>query len=553
MSSTTSTLTSLMGLQLFTRLFTFILNQALSRLASPIAYGIAAIQFDLMLSTILFLSREGVRGTLLRVKPISETEDTGKATLDPKKDDATTNVGFVPIIIGVPLALVTSLLYMATAGMETRKQPHFQLAVGIYVAAAVMELLAEPMHNMAMTSLKIHLRVRAEGVAITAKTLATFLVLVYDVSRGDEGGDLALLAFAFGQLWYGSSVFFIYLREFGRGGLITRMEKNPSGIYFNHDVLALSMTMTSQSLVKHLLTEGDKFILSWFSPLQDQGGYALAVNYGSLIARIVFQPIEETLRLYFSRTLADITVASSPPSSTQASETSIPALKKAADALITLLQMQIIGSLFVLIFGTNYITLLLNVLLPPQYLNTSAPRVLEAWIWYIPVLAVNGGLEAFIASVALTKDVNKQSRWMVLFTVLYVASAIVLYRLDLGDAALVYANIINLSARIIYACRFSHTFFAAHNASSTLKWREVLPPWSLVFGLTISAFFIRLSETMHSATKAVQKEGRIGVLSRPVLIHVAVGGILALSCGTLWAWSVRRFLTIPKRFKPKTA
>jgi oligosaccharide translocation protein RFT1 len=38
--------------------------------------------------------------------------------------------------------------------------------------------------------------------------------------------------------------------------------------------------MTSQSLVKLLLTEGDKLILSWFSPLQDQGGYALAVNYG---------------------------------------------------------------------------------------------------------------------------------------------------------------------------------------------------------------------------------------------------------------------------------
>lgn len=80
-----------------------------------------------------------------------------------------------------------------------------------------------------MTSLKIHLRVRAEGVAITAKTLATFLVLVYDASRGDEGGDLALLAFAFGQLLYGSSVFLIYLREVGKGGLITRMKKNSSG------------------------------------------------------------------------------------------------------------------------------------------------------------------------------------------------------------------------------------------------------------------------------------------------------------------------------------
>lgn len=41
--------------------------------------------------------------------------------------------------------------------------------------------------------------------------------------------------------------------------------------------------MTLQSLVKHFLTEGDKFILSWFSPLQDQGGYAIAVNYGMAI------------------------------------------------------------------------------------------------------------------------------------------------------------------------------------------------------------------------------------------------------------------------------
>lgn len=38
--------------------------------------------------------------------------------------------------------------------------------------------------------------------------------------------------------------------------------------------------MTYQSVVKLLLTEGDKVILSWFSPLQDQGGYAIAVNYG---------------------------------------------------------------------------------------------------------------------------------------------------------------------------------------------------------------------------------------------------------------------------------
>lgn len=55
---------------------------------------------------------------------------------------------------------------------------------------------------------------------------------------------------------------------------------NKPSYFFDPRLLRLSMTMTSQSLVKHFLTEGDKLILSYFSPLQDQGGYAVAVNYG---------------------------------------------------------------------------------------------------------------------------------------------------------------------------------------------------------------------------------------------------------------------------------
>lgn len=45
-----------------------------------------------------------------------------------------------------------------------------------------------------------------------------------------------------------------------------------------------------------------------------------------------------------------------------------------------------------------------------RYLNTSAPAILSAWIYYIPVLAVNGVLEAFVSSVASPKDLTKQSQ-----------------------------------------------------------------------------------------------------------------------------------------------
>jgi len=45
--------------------------------------------------------------------------------------------------------------------------------------------------------------------------------------------------------------------------------------------------MTGQSVVKHFLTEGDKFPVSRLSPLEDQGGYAIASNYGALNPSII--------------------------------------------------------------------------------------------------------------------------------------------------------------------------------------------------------------------------------------------------------------------------
>ena len=47
------------------------------------------------------------------------------------------------------------------------------------------------------------------------------------------------------------------------------------------ELLNLSIAMTGQSVVKHFLTEGDKFLVSRLSPLEDQGGYAIASNYGA--------------------------------------------------------------------------------------------------------------------------------------------------------------------------------------------------------------------------------------------------------------------------------
>jgi oligosaccharide translocation protein RFT1 len=65
---------------------------------------------------------------------------------------------------------------------------------------------------------------------------------------------------------------------------LTRQDPNSiTASYFDPELLNLSMAMTGQSVVKHFLTEGDKFLVSRLSPLEDQGGYAIASNYGALV------------------------------------------------------------------------------------------------------------------------------------------------------------------------------------------------------------------------------------------------------------------------------
>ncbi|TFK20446.1 Rft-1-domain-containing protein [Coprinopsis marcescibilis] len=517
--SSFSSLSFLVALQLFSRLFTSVLNQALFRLASPSVFGTAAIQFELILSTILFLSREGVRNAILRTNVEAGEEDKVKAT----------NLTFLPILLGVPLALLTSLGYVASASEEVRRQPHLVLAVGMYALAALVELLSEPMHNMAMVQLKTDVRVRAEGLGITCKSVVTFFVLLYDVRYGDN--SLPLVAFAAGQLTYGVIVFLSYARKLGipwfRASSSQKKvpaETSTSKFQFDAKLLRLSLIMTSQSVIKHFLTEGDKLVLSFFSPLQDQGGYAIAVNYGSLIARIVFQPIEETLRIFFSKLLS--------PSASKT--TKKEALTQSSNALLGLISAQLAFSMVLTVFGSAYLPIVLPILLPQRYLATSAPKILSAWIYYIPVLALNGGLEAFLSSVASEKDLNRQSRWMIFFSVVYVSATILFYRLGLGDASLIYANILNLSARIGYCIHFASQFFAKSSPPVRLNWKAALPPPLFIVLAAISSLLVRFSRYRLGIDNALRSSGRTAIFLPRTLAHIGFGGALALACVGVW-------------------
>jgi oligosaccharide translocation protein RFT1 len=70
-------------------------------------------------------------------------------------------------------------------------------------------LLSEPLYLRAISELKVHIRVRAEGAAVVAKTVTSVIFLLA------LNKEWSLVAFAGGQVAYGAAVLFIFVREYG--------------------------------------------------------------------------------------------------------------------------------------------------------------------------------------------------------------------------------------------------------------------------------------------------------------------------------------------------
>ncbi|KAG8908982.1 Oligosaccharide translocation protein rft1, partial [Tulasnella sp. 403] len=533
LSTSLATASSLVLLQLLSRLVTFALNQSLVRLASPAVFGTASIQFELLLSTILFLSREGVRNALMRT-PLggngptasSQGNDTPKSI--PRH---VANISFLPTLLGIPIAFVSTSLYLLNASKTTRAQPYFTTSVLVYALSAILELLSEPLYIRAQTELKFRIRVKAEGTAVIAKAAVTVAVMLVG------GEETALLAFAIGQAAYGVVVLASFWKAYPGylqvwpSVVDERLRENVRWHYFDADLLQLSFAMTSQSLLKHLLTEGDKLVVSKVSSLEDQGGYAVASNYGSLVARIVFQPIEETSRVYFSKTLASET--REPPDAAKAkskssTESGLPSSDAVGGAFTVLALLVLLHTHLALILSAYlppYLPLILRILLPQRYHSTSAPQILALYPLLLPVMAFNGILEAFFASASTPESLRLQSRFLVIASISCAGLVwLLVEHYHLVRTGLAWANLANLALRAVWAAWWTRNWF--NSRSSEWRSNRLVPPIPVWLCFLVSGVVVRVSST------SVPKTGSYGFksLGIPDVKHISIGIVCLLGC-----------------------
>lgn len=200
-----------------------------------------------------------------------------------------------------------------------------------------------------------------------------------------------------------------------------------------------------------MLTQGDSLIVTTMASLPDQGAYALASNYGGLIARMIFQPVEESSRNLFAKLCATDSKTQKPD---------IEKSKQASDILVVILRLYNIIGIIASAIGPSLAPLLLGLLAGPKWSETGAGDVLATFCYYIPVLALNGVTEAFVAAVASNEDIQRQSGFMIVYFVGFAGAAFTFLKFfELGASGIVWANCCNMAFRIVWNMWFIKRFF----------------------------------------------------------------------------------------------
>ena len=464
----------------------FALNLAAARRLGPEAYGLGAVQFHLLTTTVLFLAREGVRRASLRAGATPGRRAlVGAAWLCPPA--------------GAAIALALAIVVQRWRGGGGLHADAYARAVAWHGAAAVLELLSEPVQLLAQVDLRFKLRMWAETAATTLKCVVTYALLV----RGAAPESV----FSAAQVAYAGAVCALYwgfyLGVLGERGLGPPLglppgpgaqEKGGGGGARGHaqgvgageggrgawdpELLRMCAVFSLQSVEKHVLAEGEKLVLAIFQSGYDQGVYGLVSNLGSLVVRIVFQPFEEAAFTAFSHS------AQGPAGG------SLAGRRRQGELLLPLLKGVALVGLLAGALGPSYSYTVLRLAYGARWAETDAPAVLTLYSFYVVTLALNGLTEAFVHATASKAQLGAINRMLVVFSAVFVAASILFVRLW-GTSGVVIAGCVNMSLRIVFSCKLIAQHF---EDVPEFRLRAAVPSQRVFLAAAVASAAARASE-----------------------------------------------------------
>ncbi|KAM4021864.1 man(5)GlcNAc(2)-PP-dolichol translocation protein RFT1 [Anomaloglossus baeobatrachus] len=476
---TTRLASSTMVLQVVFRVLTFALNAFTLRYVSREIIGLVNVRLTLLYTTVVFLAREAFRRACLS----HSAQQSWRHTI---------HLTWLAVPLGVCWSVILGWVWLHILEVpDPAIIPHYGTGVLAFGFSAVIELMAEPFWVLAQAHLFVRLKVIAESLAIIVRCSVTVtLVLLWP--------HWGLFIFSLAQVLYTTLLSLCYIVYFAKflGSreaekksfpLHSMMEflprRSASQDFLDRKQAWLAWSFFKQSFLKQILTEGERYVMTFLNVLSfgDQGVYDIVNNLGSLVARFIFLPIEESFYVYFSKVLER--------------GKSIRNQKKeeiaaASEVLESLLKLVTLIGLVIIAFGYAYSQLALDIYGGSLLSGGSGPVLLRVYCLYVLLLAVNGVTECFTFASMSKEEVDRFNYIMLGFSLSFLCLSYYMTTW-LGSVGFILANCFNMGLRITHSLYYIRKYY---HGSPYRPLSGLLPSPAVICVLVLSAAGTRYSE-----------------------------------------------------------
>ncbi|XP_027585350.1 protein RFT1 homolog isoform X1 [Pipra filicauda] len=487
-------------LQVLFRVVTFALNAFTLRYLSRELIGVVNVRLTLLYSTVVFLAREAFRRACLS----GSTKRNWTKTI---------NLLWLTVPLGVFWSVFLGLVWLHLLEVpDPSVVPHYQAGVVAFGLSAIVELLGEPCWVLAQAHLFVRLKVIAESLSVVSKCILTVtLVILYP--------QWGLYIFALAQLLYATVLVMCYVTYFvmflgspeatKKSFPVARVKALlPNFVedetFVNWKEARLTWSFFKQSFLKQILTEGERYVMTFLNVLNfgDQGVYDIVNNLGSLVARFIFLPIEESFYVFFAKVLERGKAVKDQKQDDVA---------MAANVLELLLKLVLLIGLTITVFGYAYSQLALDIYGGSMLSSGTGPDLLRCYSLYVLFLAVNGVTECFTSALMCKEEVDRYNFVMLALSFIFLCISYFLTHWH-GSIGFILANCFNMGIRIAHSIHYIYDYF---KESTYRPLTGLLPSPFLVLVYIISGVITGFSEVVFCCDK--------GWMAR--LIHIGVGSL----------------------------
>lgn len=476
--------------QVCSRILTFVMNAILLRYVTRDALGIMNVRLILIYSSSQFMSREPFRRT------ISDAGDFAFAFMSIP----------VSLIYGTIFYQIWTRLLVIPEEFDS-----YDSACFLMVSSVVIEMIAEPFFILSQKEGKFFLRIFGEGVSLIVRSVCLFC-FVMSSNDDEDSKKTILIAFSSGQVLgsiaYTTCFLFSYFTR------ISEVNDSFLSSVNKTELLSVTFTFTGQTIVKQLLTEGERFLMTFFNAISfaDQGVYDVVNNLASLAARFILAPVEESSYLMFS-SLIDRSKEMDKQDRTR--------MKRAFDLLCNLVKVMTIVGLVIFTFGFSFSELALTLYASRSFAEGVASCLLRWQSFYILIISVNGITEAFALASMTESRLKSFNVILVFLSIVFIISSYFLTSF-LGSLGFILANSLNMFGRIVHSFHFIHTHRKAASASEQkFSLTDMLPQKFIIASFAVIFLFLKISETILCCSSFLASLFHV-VLGATALIFVLV-------------------------------